>query len=709
MPVMTQPSSPAPPSPRRPAAVWLPLLLLVLILAGFALTHGPAAPPATAPTPSATPSPAAATTAGRGPGAGAQTAGTALAGDTTPTPSPPAATPAGSPTPATGTPATAPSPVATASPFSPAANLAALAGARIPARDLYALTAQVRLRTGLPLSPTAAAPPPARQVGARAVFNVGNVSSGSYYTVTAVLRDVTAHAYWWVADGDDIDLAGLKQSAAHFEQKIYPGDVATFGDPPAAGPDGDPHLNVLNTPLDGVLGYFSAADMYPAAVNPYSNGRKMIYIGMPPGGAYEGVLAHEFQHMIHWHVHPNQAIWINEGMAELAMKINGYDAGGVESAFEADSGVQLNFWSTPVSTTLPHYGAAYLFMDYLYGRYGPDLIRAIMQAPGTDIDAIDQALAAQGHAEGFAQVVADWAVANWLGTAGSAPRYRYPQLRISMPARTAVPANAGPYTGTVPQQAADYLQIPAAASGATVTFEGDPTVPLTSGGPHGGQGFWWSNRGDVAAPRLTRAVDLRGVTQATLTFWAWYDVEDGYDYAYAEVSTDGGTTWQPLPATDTTAANPNGNNLGNGFTGRSGSGAAPTWVRERADLSPYAGQPILLRFEYVTDDGVNLQGFAVDDIRIPEIGFADDAEAPGANGWQAEGFVHTGALLPERFAVALITPGNPPAVQWLTLDSANRATIGLPAGQAATLMVMALAPGTVQPGHYTVTVRPAGQ
>jgi len=43
---------------------------------------------------------------------------------------------------------------------------------------------------------------------------------------------------------------------------------------------------------------------------------------------------------------------------------------------------------------------------------------------------------------------------------------------------------------------------------------------------------------------------------------------------------------------------------------------APLTVDEAADLSPYAGRLVLLRFEYVTDEGANRNGWAIDEVRI---------------------------------------------------------------------------------------------
>src|SRR5581483_4031092 len=188
---------------------------------------------------------------------------------------------------------------------------------------------------------------------------------------------------------------------------------------------------------------------------------------------------------------------------------------------------------------------------------------------------------------------------------------------------------------------------------ATIRFRGVPTVQLIGADPHDGPYEWWSNRGDSIDSRLTRSVDLRSVSKATLRFWIWYDVEQDFDYGYVEVSEDGGRTWQTLSTADTTDSNPNGQNYGNGFTGTSG-GADATWVQETVDLSRYAGRQILLRFEYVTDDSFNSDGIAIDDVEIPEIGFKDSATSD--DGWQADGFTRIDNRWPETYLVEVISP-----------------------------------------------------
>ena len=94
----------------------------------------------------------------------------------------------------------------------------------------------------------------------------------------------------------------------------------------------------------------------------------------------------------------------------------------------------------------------------------------------------------------------------------------------------------------------------------------------------------------------------------------WYEIEEGWDYAYVEASDDDGRTWHILEGQHTTTENPSGNAYGPGYTGSS-----DEWLRESIDLTPFAGGPVLLRFEYVTDDAVYLDGLLIDDLSIPEL------------------------------------------------------------------------------------------
>ena len=64
-----------------------------------------------------------------------------------------------------------------------------------------------------------------------------------------------------------------------------------------------------------------------------------------------GVLAHEFQHMIHWYRDRNESSWINEGFSELSTLLNGLDPGGFDYIYTSNPDLQLTDW--PNDSRLP--------------------------------------------------------------------------------------------------------------------------------------------------------------------------------------------------------------------------------------------------------------------------------------------------------------------------------------------------------------------
>lgn len=600
-------------------------------------------------------------------------------------------------------------------PDSATASLAAISAAQVPARDIFDLARRFGI---IPLDAPRIvnAVPPVHTVGDTLSFFVSNISDNSHREHRAVLRYQSEHANWWVQEGFSIPEADLARSARVFEEQTYPTNRRLFGSEWSPGVDNDVRLHIFMGEVPGVAGYYASTDEFPRTINPFSNEKEMFYINLEnarPGDDYfDGILAHEFQHMIHWNEDRNEDLWANEGLSELAADLNGFPVGGFAHIFARAPDLQLTTWS---EESPPHYGAAYLFMRYLHDRFGAELLRAIVAAPGNGAAGIDAALAPHGLT--FDELFADWVAANYLDEprlAGGVfsyadretPRPTLSERHDSYPAEQ---------TATVAQYGSDYIRFePAGGRRGTLRLDltGETAVSLLPTRPPSGAFFAWSNRGDDADSRLTRAFDLTGLTAATLEFDAWYDLESGWDYAYIAVSTDGGSRWQPLPATTTTERNPSGNAFGVGFTGRSGVGpevreAGPParWVRERVDLTPFAGRPILLRFEMVTDDALNRPGLAVDNITLPALGYSEDFEA-GLGGWVGEGFVRVGRLLPQRLLVQAIihTADGGARVERLALDETNEATLTIPGFGAevgsVVLVVSGRTPVTTEPAVY---------
>lgn len=585
-----------------------------------------------------------------------------------------------------------------------------LAETTIPERDLIALTARLKKATQ-PIPLVVNETPPHYALGDEEVFWVSNMDAKTHYTTTATLSYVTPHLYLWVEKGSRLDQRALQRSAERFESQTYPTDRQFFGSEWTPGVDNDPHIHILYASGLGssVAGYYSSADEYSKLVNPYSNEREMFYINadrLQPGTeAYDSVLAHEFQHMIHWAVDRNEATWVNEGFSELASYLNGYKGGGFDYAFSRSPDTQLTSWPDPGEASA-NYGASFLFTAYFLERFGDQALRRVVSHQANGIAGFDAILAEYGLT--FEDVFADWLIANYLDDPELADgRYGYQDLAVGPPqldqTHTDYPVRR---STTVHQYGADYIELQGQGD-LTITFTGSTQVKLVPNNPRSGKYFWWSNRGDNSDMTLTRALDLTGLSQATLKVWLWYDIEEDWDYAYIEVSTDGGQTWDILKGRYTTDTNPSGNSFGHAYTGKSGSAdEAPSWVEEEIDLAPYAGQEVLLRFEYITDDAVNHVGFCVDDIAVPELGYFDDAEGKGQ--WIAEGFVRTDNILPQRFLVQLIELGPDIKVRRMELDEAQSGRLVVQdlgkKVKRAVLVVSALAPITTELGSYEYSV-----
>jgi immune inhibitor A len=560
-----------------------------------------------------------------------------------------------------------------------------------------------------PLSPVARQQAPAYQEGQQQEFTVLDALTPSLRTVNATLRLITPHAYFYFQDGLDVSQEDIEEAGQDFEDTIYPLVTGYFGQEWTPGVDSDPHITLLHADLPGFGGYFSDTDEYPHAASPTSNEREMIYLnigGMKLGSDdYNGLVAHELQHLVHWNADPTEEVWVNEGLSQLAGELASGGPGSTPIAV-AQPDTQLNAWE-PLSTgNAPHYTASHLFVRYLLEHYGGfENARRLADEPADGIEGINAYLAPFGVS--FEDVFADWVIATYLDEPEGVP-YSYADADVEAGSVTTL-ADYGEGEDSVHQFAADYIDVDLAEGDAVFSFDGGETVKAIPNEPHSGRGQWWSGRGDSIDSTLTGEFDLTGLESATLTFWTWYDIEEDWDYAYVMASSDGGSSWQILPGQQTSDENPLGLAYGPAYTGKSGGGDSPAWVEESIDLSPFVGQKILLRFEYITDEGVSLDGWAIDDIAIPELAFLDDAEEDGS--WQAQGFQRLIAPLPQRFIVQVIEMGETTSVQTLPLDEANRGEVRL-SGFGSTLdkaaiVVAAASDGTRQAAPYRYSVRAA--
>ena len=320
--------------------------------------------------------------------------------------------------------------------------LAMLVATAIPAHAINCLTQEMRMRLPEDLSELAAlppthqpgdrmAPPPDPQVGDFWDWYLWYFVGGPphYILSTCTVRGLGDNVYVVVRDADwnvwvdqaDVDLIVANWDNSSYgnwpSQGIYPLNTNNFGLPPDRL-DNDPRVYVVLYDWDTSLadGYWNVGDEFADNLpsNP-SNECECLYVdastshpGGPSGAYLTAVMAHEFEHMIHWNGDSNEVAWVDEGLAELAMWF--YGNPDQISGFNSNPDNNLTNFSTTAD-----YIKTYLWSLYLYEHFGgTPTIRALVANPLNTIEGVQSTLAAMGYTETVAEVVRDWATANYL-------------------------------------------------------------------------------------------------------------------------------------------------------------------------------------------------------------------------------------------------------------------------------------------------------
>jgi hypothetical protein len=387
---------------------------------------------------------------------------------------------------------------------------------------------------------------------------------------------------------------------------------------------------------------------------------------------YEGVFAHEYQHLLMHYEDPDEVNWVNEGLSDWAQTLAGYvdpalpitDRGfdshvqcflgylGIQTDANPnprDGGPEnsLSAWGDQGDgEILCDYGAAYTMMEFLAGRYGRSFMRALHRHDDNGFAGLQALL--QGRSETARDVLLDWAAVVVLDRVldrgatlegGAANALRVPTLDASINFDTpqafdtpGAPPNGSDYV-RLRDASGNYLSAGALSS---LAFEGALTLPskpvewtvdLEPPG-HEGDPALYSGSGPNFDRAIVRQVEVP-TSDPTLRLETSYDTEELWDFGFVQVSTDGGRTYTSLANEATTSEHDPGaipavvDNLP-GFTGSSGG-----WTQQTFDLSAYAGQTVHLAFRYITDSAVDLPGWWIDDVRIGSTSLSDGSSLEG--------------------------------------------------------------------------------
>lgn len=365
------------------------------------------------------------------------------------------------------------------------------------------------------------------------------------------VRGVGENAYVVVRDEEwlvSVDQADVDQILERWDNSsigpwpdrgIFENDTTAFGPPPDAL-DQDPWIYLVwfdfGISADGFFFWF---DQFPEGTYPqyHSNECETLYLnpyssGGPSGDYMLAVAAHEFQHMIHWNHDEDEASWVNEGLSEMAMWI--YGAPDNISSFNSNPDNSLITWSG----TWADYIKTYLWTLYFYERCGGmESLGDVVQEAANSVAGYENVLDGLGYPGGFADLFADWTVANYLDDP-SISDGRFGYLGDELPPFS----HAGSYSSypvldvykTVNHWAADYYRFQALDSlGAlALAFDGSDDNSFAV------WGLVLRGGGDTEVHRMT----LDGATQTGgLVLEGLSDPDDKVILVVAGASGSGGT------------------------------------------------------------------------------------------------------------------------------------------------------------------------
>jgi hypothetical protein len=539
-----------------------------------------------------------------------------------------------------------------------------------------------------------------------------------YYRKDYTLRAVGTHIEVWVANdlafpaGDCRNaVAGsttvtdkqAQELASQFDKNMYPKETKAFSTPP----DRDGTKSLLPPDANGNGGVYTGGGAktvtlvdnvrdsnyydFPA-VQTYTAGFFSSYLtelfdrntmtidaydwthrttGNPKDGAttdpctsrparpwlYEGVFGHEWQHLLQYYTDPNEVTWINEGLSDFAIALDGYanskatvfqpgfdnhitcyqGYGTVKTKYNPNprdcGGAQnsLNLWGEDgdnPNAVLADYGQAFSFMLFLYDRYGIDFMSKLHRdGKRQGIASLSAELKAVGVKNAYS-VLHDFQtstlVDGFLDASKKSTIAGVAKSKVTSKSLKSSVNLKNPQSYSEPGAApngADYVTLAKKGKAIkgkdlkSVTFSGVKTLPalplawkIVKNDPDRAKNpvLFSGNENNTDASMVTKVSVPK--TSPKLKFLAKYGAEATYDYGYVQVSTNGGKSYgKPLKGNHTVASGPLGAGLNGTTTG---------FESEEYDLSAYAGKKILVSIRYVSDGGTNEGGLLVDNISV---------------------------------------------------------------------------------------------
>ncbi len=540
-------------------------------------------------------------------------------------------------------------------------------------------------------------------------FFATNYDTDATFPITASLVGLSDKAYLFVDITTRLPQDRIDSLINTFDASIYPIVTTTFGPAPGPDIDGQERIFILVArDIGNIGGYFGSSDRYTKASNQFSNEKNILVMS----NTRLNTLTHEFQHLVHDNVDTNETSWINEGASVLSEWLV-LDSMYPASAYYNNSATtQLESWKNGSND----YAAGFLILKYFRDRFGSEMLSAILTDSANSFESFDNVFELLNYPDTLwgetvttESFILDWFAANFVFDSSLYDgRFSYQDAdrmqSLTPPEIHKLTCGTEARSFTAVQISASYHTVDCAPGTYSIEFAANPTTKIINTTLEAGNQVLWSNHIDNSITTATKTFDLTNVTQATLTFDTWYRIEPGWDYAYLLASTNGGQNWNILQTQSSTQFDPQGTNFNWGYNNQSGGNSS--WVTETADLTPFVGQEIQIRYLYVTDDALTEAGMLIDNVAIPEINYFADFQTDD-HGWDLAGFAPIQNELSQRFAIQIVHERPTETVierVWIDTTTQTSLDLTILEDETATIIVSPMTRISRFPATYTIQV-----
>ncbi len=421
----------------------------------------------------------------------------------------------------------------------------------------------------------------------------------------------------------DVNMSTFQIWLERFYTEIHPLIDNIFRNPETNG-----YTYIVITNLNpGIAGYYSDSNNYPIDIHYQSNDANIVFIDIDQIKNGEDVflstLTHEVVHLYQSRIDSYSNSWIKEGTAELITNSAGFK-----------KNLDSNIFSTPISLSnlnIPNvrqYDYFTLFFLYLEDKFNPINLNNLLHYDNKSIEGIIDYLRTNHNYESKSNILfKEWGLEILHCIINTCAFHD--DFIITTPVKE---INQSELIEMLPLSLQYYKILE--PSNLDVYFNTDINNINNE--------IWWSDTGDLIDNTISFEFEIKEVSDYSLNFDIYYDIEDRFDLTYLQISKDQGNTWEILSSKNMNSQNSSFYALGTHYTNK-----VEDWINEEVFIDNLKGiDNLLVRFQYITDDSVNNKGFFVKDLLLKD----KDSNTIKPNKIYLEGFKnHSDLILPSCY------------------------------------------------------------